>query len=172
MAKPRRDWAGSSCHVHQSLWERDGGPNSFFDHEHGHGLSPAGRHYAGGLLATMREFTALFAPTPASGTITVDGANVSVAVVFSAVSFYDVTVTESGLPNGTAWFVAVETNGSAWTFGLSTSSNVTFQLPNGTYGLEAGVTWVAGVPYVPTPSYETVTVAGAAVTIDVTYAAA
>jgi glutamine synthetase/cation diffusion facilitator CzcD-associated flavoprotein CzcO len=66
MAKPRRDWAGSSCHVHQSLWERDGGPNSFFDHERGHGLSPTGRYYAGGLLATMREFTALFAPTPNS----------------------------------------------------------------------------------------------------------
>ena len=66
MAKPRRDWAGSSCHVHQSLWEEDGGSNSFFDHEHGRGLSRAGRHYAGGLLATMREFTALFAPTPNS----------------------------------------------------------------------------------------------------------
>lgn len=66
MAKPRRDWAGSSCHVHQSLWERDDGPNAFFDHARGHGLSQAGRHYAGGLLATMREFTALFAPTPNS----------------------------------------------------------------------------------------------------------
>jgi glutamine synthetase len=66
MAKPRRDWAGSSCHVHQSLWERGDGSNSFFDHERGEGLSPAGRHYAGGLLATMREFTALFAPTPNS----------------------------------------------------------------------------------------------------------
>jgi glutamine synthetase len=66
MAKPRRDWAGSSCHVHQSLWERDDGPNAFFDHARGHGLSQAGRHYAGGLLATMAEFTALFAPTPNS----------------------------------------------------------------------------------------------------------
>ena len=66
MAKPRRDWAGSSCHVHQSLWEPDDGPNAFFDHARGHGLSQAGRHYAGGLLATMREFTALFAPTPNS----------------------------------------------------------------------------------------------------------
>ena len=66
MAKPRRDWAGSSCHVHQSLWAPDDGPNVFFDHERGHGLSQAGRYYAGGLLATMREFTALFAPTPNS----------------------------------------------------------------------------------------------------------
>jgi glutamine synthetase len=66
MAKPRRDWAGSSCHIHQSLWERENGRNLFFDHELGRGLSETGRHYAGGLLATMREFTALFAPTPNS----------------------------------------------------------------------------------------------------------
>lgn len=66
MAKPRRDWAGSSCHIHQSLWETDTGRNAFFDHELGHGLSETGRHYAGGMLATMQEFTALFAPTPNS----------------------------------------------------------------------------------------------------------
>lgn len=66
MAKPRRDWAGSSCHVHQSLWRTDTSANAFFDHELGHGLSQTGRQYVGGLLATMREFTALFAPTPNS----------------------------------------------------------------------------------------------------------
>jgi glutamine synthetase len=66
MAKPRRDWAGSSCHIHQSAWERGSGRNLFFDHELGRGLSETARHYAGGLLATMREFTALFAPTPNS----------------------------------------------------------------------------------------------------------
>jgi glutamine synthetase len=66
MAKPRRDWAGSSCHIHQSLWERGSGRNLFFDHELGRGLSETARHYAGGLLATMREFTAPFAPTPNS----------------------------------------------------------------------------------------------------------
>jgi glutamine synthetase len=64
MAKPRRDWAGSSCHIHQSLWQAGG--NAFFAGEAGHGLSELGRHYAGGLLSTMREFTALFAPTPNS----------------------------------------------------------------------------------------------------------
>ncbi|HCU95984.1 MAG TPA: glutamine synthetase [Actinobacteria bacterium] len=66
MAKPRRDWAGSSCHIHQSLWATDDGVNAFFDHELGRGLSEAGRQYTGGLLSTMREFTALFAPTPNS----------------------------------------------------------------------------------------------------------
>jgi len=65
MAKPRRDWAGSSCHIHQSLWEAGAGGNAFFSRDGG-GLSEAGRHYTAGLLATMREFTALFAPTPNS----------------------------------------------------------------------------------------------------------
>jgi glutamine synthetase len=65
MAKPRRDWAGSSCHIHQSLWEAGTGGNAFFARD-GEGLSEAGRHYTAGLLATMREFTALFAPTPNS----------------------------------------------------------------------------------------------------------
>ncbi len=66
MAKPRRDWAGSSCHIHQSLWSLDEGDNAFFNHARGHGLSDTGRRYVGGLLSTMREFTALFAPTPNS----------------------------------------------------------------------------------------------------------
>ena len=66
MAKPRRDWAGSSCHIHQSLWETGAGTNAFFAGDSGQGLSELGQHYAGGLLSTMREFTALFAPTPNS----------------------------------------------------------------------------------------------------------
>jgi glutamine synthetase len=66
MAKPRRDWAGSSCHIHQSLWGTGTGANAFFARDGGHGLSEPGQHYAGGLLSTMREFTALFAPTPNS----------------------------------------------------------------------------------------------------------
>jgi glutamine synthetase len=66
MAKPRRDWSGSSCHVHQSLWGTGTGANAFFAGEGGQGLSETGLQYAGGLLSTMREFTALFAPTPNS----------------------------------------------------------------------------------------------------------
>lgn len=65
MAKPRADWAGSSCHIHQSLWEPGTGANAFSGGP-GQGLSELGRHYAAGLLATLREFTALFAPTPNS----------------------------------------------------------------------------------------------------------
>ncbi len=63
MAKPRKDWAGSSCHLHQSMWDPENGRNLFFDEDEGHGLSEFGRHYVGGLLATMREFAAFFLPT-------------------------------------------------------------------------------------------------------------
>jgi glutamine synthetase len=66
MAKPRADWAGSSCHIHQSLWQPGTGANAFSGGEPSQGLSELGRHYAAGLLATLREFTALFAPTPNS----------------------------------------------------------------------------------------------------------
>jgi glutamine synthetase len=63
MAKPRTDWAGSSCHLHQSLWSVDGG-RPLLPAAAGHlELTELGRHYLGGLLATMAELTALFAPT-------------------------------------------------------------------------------------------------------------
>src|SRR5260221_6706591 len=66
MAKPRRDWAGSSCHIHQCLWRTDTGANCFFDHELARGLSQTWRQYTGGLLATIAEFTPPVAPTPHS----------------------------------------------------------------------------------------------------------
>lgn len=65
MAKPNTNWAGNSCHVHMSL--RDlAGRGVFFDEADPHHLSRTLRHFAGGVLSTMREFTALMAPTPNS----------------------------------------------------------------------------------------------------------
>jgi glutamine synthetase len=65
MAKPASSWAGNSCHVHASLRDPDGG-GCFFDAAAPDGLSTTLRHFAGGVLATMAEFTALMAPTPNS----------------------------------------------------------------------------------------------------------
>lgn len=62
MAKPREDWAGNSCHVHLSL-SGDGGDGVFFDAAAEHGISSLMRHFAGGTLATMSDFTAIMAPT-------------------------------------------------------------------------------------------------------------
>lgn len=62
MAKYHPEWSGSSGHIHQSL---GGGEyaNIFHSDESDDRLSDAARWYAGGLLATMREFTAFFCPT-------------------------------------------------------------------------------------------------------------
>ncbi|MBI3963133.1 MAG: glutamine synthetase [Deinococcus sp.] len=61
MAKWHHDQDGSSGHTHQSL--RKGGRNVFFDRRAPHHMSTTMRHYLGGLLATIREFAPLFAPT-------------------------------------------------------------------------------------------------------------
>jgi glutamine synthetase len=58
MAKLRIDTSGAGGHVHQSV-ERDG-KNQFSDGQGG--LSDLGRHYLGGLLATMADSTALLNP--------------------------------------------------------------------------------------------------------------
>lgn len=53
---------GSSCHLHQSVWSRDG-HNLFWDEGRDGRLSQLARHYIGGQLATLRDMTLLFAPT-------------------------------------------------------------------------------------------------------------
>jgi glutamine synthetase len=71
MAKPYFDDAGSSCHIHSSLWSTSGAalmPESSDRHDdHGHHdphhMSQLFRWYLGGLMATAREFSLLFAPT-------------------------------------------------------------------------------------------------------------
>ncbi len=62
MAKPRSDWAGSSCHVHVSL-AGESGENAFFDADAEHGISSLMRKFVAGSLATMGELTAIMAPT-------------------------------------------------------------------------------------------------------------
>jgi glutamine synthetase len=59
MPKWRTGAPTSGCHFHQSLW-RDGA-NAFASPDGG--LSPLGRHYLAGQLATMTDFTVLFNPS-------------------------------------------------------------------------------------------------------------
>jgi glutamine synthetase len=63
MAKWRADLAGSSFHLHSSLWDRDGRRNLFWEE----GATPLEmsatfRHYLGGQLAGARQLAYLFAP--------------------------------------------------------------------------------------------------------------
>lgn len=62
MAKWDYAAAGSSSHIHQSLWSMDGKTPLFFDPEAEHGMSPLMRHYLAGLLAHADEITYFLAP--------------------------------------------------------------------------------------------------------------
>ena len=61
MAKYDHRKAGSSSHIHQSLWSLDGKP-SFAGHGDEHGMSDVMKHFLAGQLAHARDITALLAP--------------------------------------------------------------------------------------------------------------
>lgn len=93
-----------------------------------------------------------FTPSPVSGSKVVNGADVSVSVVFTQVT-YAVTFTESNLPASTSWAVTIDA-----TTHSSTSTHVVFNEPNGTYTYTIPI--VSG--YVPGAESGTITVNGAA----------
>jgi hypothetical protein len=69
-----------------------------------------------------------YVPSPSSGSLTINGVNVTINVSFTLVT-YDVTFSENGLPSGTSWFLN-------FTGGQSLSSEGTEIIvlePNGTY---------------------------------------
>lgn len=61
LAKWHHDAAGSSSHIHQSLWTSDDKP-AFFDESQPHGMSVLMRQYLAGLLAHADEMTYFLAP--------------------------------------------------------------------------------------------------------------
>ncbi|MCF8485786.1 MAG: glutamine synthetase family protein [Rhodobacteraceae bacterium] len=61
MAKYDHRRAGSSSHIHQSLWTKDGKP-SFFDPDDTYGMSRTMKHFMAGQLAHAQELTAFLAP--------------------------------------------------------------------------------------------------------------
>ena len=68
MAKWDERYAGSSCHIHMSLWD-ESGKRALFDGEESLGkirCSPTFRHFLGGWMAHVRELFAFYAPYPAS----------------------------------------------------------------------------------------------------------
>ena len=62
MAKYDTEAAGSSCHIHQSLWSADGATPLFLDAGADHGMSDTMKHYVAGLLAHASELTLFLAP--------------------------------------------------------------------------------------------------------------
>ena len=146
----------SPRHVHRDVQrERPTGRNPLVgDPPGGHGdrdrtvdrLHGTGRH----VPATPSGHRGYFA-APSSGSVTVDGADVSAAIVFTPVT-YSVTFSESGLPSGTLWSVTL--NGRAQS---STGTAITFTEPNGTYRFSIG--GITG--YRATPNSGSVSVDGA-----------
>lgn len=61
MAKPFANEDGNSGHLHQSLWTADG-QSVFYDAGADHGISPLFQSYIAGVLRTLPEFMALYAP--------------------------------------------------------------------------------------------------------------
>jgi glutamine synthetase len=61
MAKPDAREDGCSGHLHQSLWDAED-RNVFYAHQGEHRLSDALGQYVAGVLATLPEFMALYAP--------------------------------------------------------------------------------------------------------------
>ncbi|HTW54998.1 MAG TPA: hypothetical protein VMG36_00920 [Thermoplasmata archaeon] len=130
-------------------------------------------------VANASNLSTIYVPAPAAGNVTVNGTNVTVHVVFSPLMTYNVTFVESGLPNGTFWTVALAGNGGAagrspacgesfWNG--STNATVNFTVPDGNYSFFVGNVSNGTTEFVPTPPVGNVTVDGANVTIDVTFA--
>jgi glutamine synthetase len=62
MAKWRYDLAGSSSHIHASIWNASGKKSLFFDPQGEHGMSDLMRQFVAGQLAYAREITWFLAP--------------------------------------------------------------------------------------------------------------
>jgi glutamine synthetase len=62
MAKWDEKYAGSSCHVHASLWDVDGGSSLCADPSGAYGMSTMFRHWLAGQLKYARELSLFFAP--------------------------------------------------------------------------------------------------------------
>ncbi|VAW10606.1 glutamine synthetase family protein [hydrothermal vent metagenome] len=62
MAKWRYDLAGSSSHIHSSLWDKSGKTPLFLDESREHGMSELMRQYTAGQLKYARETTYFLAP--------------------------------------------------------------------------------------------------------------
>jgi glutamine synthetase len=64
MTKPASNQAGSGCHLHLSLLDRQSGGNAFFDPKGQHGLSATARLFMEGVLSHAEAMMPLTNPTP------------------------------------------------------------------------------------------------------------
>jgi hypothetical protein len=105
-------------------------------------------------------------PSSSSGSFTVSGSPVNIPTITFSTTDHSVQFKESGLLTGTSWYVILNA-----TEETSTSNNITFYVPNGsyTYALQTPVPGSPGTRYVGSPSSGTVTVSGSNVSENVSY---
>ncbi|XDZ66844.1 type III glutamate--ammonia ligase [Alphaproteobacteria bacterium LSUCC0684] len=63
MPKPVEGLTGNGCHVHISVWDKDGKANAFADDSMELGLSQSGRHFLGGIMKHASALAAITNPT-------------------------------------------------------------------------------------------------------------
>ncbi len=63
MPKPFRNLTGNGCHIHASVWGRDGARNLFHDPKGELGLSKLGYNFLGGVLGHAEALCSFFNPT-------------------------------------------------------------------------------------------------------------
>ena len=101
-----------------------------------------------------------YSAAPASGTVTVNGIDLSIAVAFTSATTYTVTFTETGLGSGTNWSVTLNSVPQS-----STGASIAFTgVPSGSYSFA-----VIASGYTSSPASGTVAVTGASVTETVTF---
>ncbi len=107
-----------------------------------------------------------YVPSPARGTVGVNGGDVNFSIAFSTAVTFSVTFQETGLAPGTSWGMTVKFGDTGETLARSTSSaNFTFQLRNDSYSY----TLTEPARYGLNASSGLFTVAGTAITIPVPY---
>ena len=99
-----------------------------------------------------------YAADPSSGTVNVRGGSVFVSIDFT-VAVYALTFRETGLPASTLWNVTID-----GTVRSSAGSNITVSVPNGTFDYA-----IASMQYVAEPASGTITIAGTALTVSLTF---
>jgi hypothetical protein len=135
-------------------------------------------------VAPTRNGSTVYAASPSSGNLTVNGTGAVVVVSFSTVTFFNVTLTESGLPEGAFWSASLRdaARPGGWTgyggwfshggfeWNGTTNSSLNFSEPNGAYLFAVGPVWVNGTIYVADPDRGNLTVNGSAVSEAITFA--
>ena len=130
MAKWNADLPGCSGHIHQSLWDRNGKKNVFFDDVRPHKISALFEHYLAGQMYCLPEILPLFAPTVNSYKRLVEGAWAPTRVNWGVDNRTTALRVISGSPKSTR--LETRVNGSDSTPYLAMAA----ALASGLYGIE------------------------------------